>query len=425
MASPLESGPLDGPQIVPDQFPEQFNNDDDDSAIDVPFRESLTSLRSSILQFQEENGRTYHGMSAGKYFLPNDEAEIDRLDLQHHVMRLTIAGAFCLCPKNEGANRVLDLGTGTGIWAMEFADAHPAAEVVGVDLSPVQPDFVPPNCFFEIDDLEKEWTWNKKFDFIFSRMMTGSFADNESIVRKVYEQLEPGGYFEAQDMALPLGCDDNTLAETSDLWIWMQLIMQAMEAFGRPVSAAQQWKPLMESVGFEDVYEVVYKWPTNHWPRDKRYKELGTWSFANMSQALEPATMVPLTRALGWSREEVLVLVSKARKVMADPSVHAYWPIHIVYGRKPVSPKAHAHPTTTAPPNIPAPAEPLPPAFDPVADAVKRSAEDVASSSTTTKPAAPALAKEPGVGGTVAPVPETQVPEASVTEKDPAAKSTA
>lgn len=42
------------------------------------------------------------------------------LDLQHYVMTMTIGGNHCLCPKNNGATRVLDLGTGTGIWAMEF-----------------------------------------------------------------------------------------------------------------------------------------------------------------------------------------------------------------------------------------------------------------------------------------------------------------
>jgi hypothetical protein len=130
-------------------------------------------------------------------------------------------------------------------------------------------------------------------------------------------------------MALPLGCDDDTLPETSDLWKWVQLVMEGMEHFGRPVKAAQEWKSMMESVGFEDVVETVYKWPTNQWPRDKKYKELGMWSFANMDQALEPATMAPLTRALGWTKEEVLVLVSQARKVMKDTSVHAYWPMWV------------------------------------------------------------------------------------------------
>ncbi|KAH9229254.1 hypothetical protein K456DRAFT_56626 [Colletotrichum gloeosporioides 23] len=327
----LASDQEPAPQIEADAV----DNSDTDSALGVPFRDSLTSLRSSIRHYQHENGRTYHAMSAGKYFLPNDESEVDRLDLQHYVMTLTIGGNHCLCPQNMGAKRVLDLGTGTGIWSMEYADAHPDAEVIGVDLSPVQPDLVPANCSFELDDLEKDWTWSRPFDFIFSRMMTGSFTDNRSIVYKAFDALEPGGYFEAQDMALPLGCDDGTLSVDSDLWKWVLLVMEGMAKFGRPVTAAEQWKQLMEEAGFEDVVETIYKWPTNRWPRDKHYKDLGMWSLENMDQALEPATLAPLTRALGWSYEEVIVLVSKARKVLRDTSVHAYWPIYIVHGRKP------------------------------------------------------------------------------------------
>ena len=139
--------------------------------------------------------------------------------------------------------------------------------------------------------------------------------------------MEPGGYFEAQDMALPIGCDDGTLSTESNLWKWMLLVMEGMEKLGRPVTAAQQWKTMMEKAGFEDVVETVYKWPTNKWPRDKQYKDLSMWSLANMDGALESATLAPLTRALGWSKEEVLVLVSNARKVLRDPTVHAYWPM--------------------------------------------------------------------------------------------------
>ncbi|KAK4197646.1 S-adenosyl-L-methionine-dependent methyltransferase [Triangularia verruculosa] len=325
-------------QLGPSDAP---NEDDCDSGIDdaSSHRSSLTSLRSSIFEFYEENGRTYHSMSAGKYFMPNDASEIERLDLQHHLFRLTFDEEICLCPKKDGAKRVLDLGTGSGIWCIDYADRHPEAEVIGVDLSPVQPDFVPPNCSFEIDDVEKDWTWSKPFDFIISRFMTGSFADNAAIVKKVYDQLEPGGYFEAQDMALPIGCDDGTLTEKSDLWIWMSLLGEAMEAMGRPLSAAQKWKSLMEEAGFEDVVQYIYKWPTNPWPRDPKYKRLGQWSLYDMDPVMDSAVLAPLTRAMGWTPEEVLLLAAKARKVLRDPKVHAYWPIYVVYGRKPM--KAH------------------------------------------------------------------------------------
>lgn len=41
--------------------------------------------------------------------------------------------------KNHLPARILDLGTGTGIWAIDMADKYPDAEVIGVDLSVIQP----------------------------------------------------------------------------------------------------------------------------------------------------------------------------------------------------------------------------------------------------------------------------------------------
>jgi hypothetical protein len=59
MAEPQEQ------PIVPDVS-------DGDSTFEEPV-ESLASLRSSILAYREENGRTYHALSDGKYVLPNDD----------------------------------------------------------------------------------------------------------------------------------------------------------------------------------------------------------------------------------------------------------------------------------------------------------------------------------------------------------------
>jgi methylase of polypeptide subunit release factors len=92
---------------------------------------------------------------------------------------LTFEGKLftALIPQEKQLHRVLDVGTGTGIWAIDFADEYPEAQVLGIDLSPNQPSFIPPNAIFHIDDLEESWTFSNKFGFIYSRMMTASFTD--------------------------------------------------------------------------------------------------------------------------------------------------------------------------------------------------------------------------------------------------------
>ncbi|GKT86921.1 TAM domain methyltransferase [Colletotrichum tofieldiae] len=129
--------------------------------------DSLASLRSSILDYRRENGRTYHRLSDG--------------NLNHHLWTLTWDNNLCISPKKDGAKRVLDIGTGTGIWALDYADEHPEATVLGVDLSPIQPNF------FEVDDVEKEWTWKEPFDFVFIRSMIGSFSSWPDLIAKAYE----------------------------------------------------------------------------------------------------------------------------------------------------------------------------------------------------------------------------------------------
>ncbi|KAE9578331.1 hypothetical protein CGMCC3_g5387 [Colletotrichum fructicola] len=131
-------------QVAADEEPQ----DDSRSEMGSSIASSSTSLRSSLLDYRRENGRTYHRYKDGKYNFPNDERELDRLDLVHHLCLLTLddrLGIAPPCREDAKAGRVLDVGTGTGIWAIHFGDDHPEADILGVDLSATQPGHVPPN----------------------------------------------------------------------------------------------------------------------------------------------------------------------------------------------------------------------------------------------------------------------------------------
>jgi 2-polyprenyl-3-methyl-5-hydroxy-6-metoxy-1,4-benzoquinol methylase len=109
-----------------------------DSFSDEGFAESIntsyaTSIASEIRRGIEENGRTYPAYGLNEYGLPIDEQEQDRNDLQHAKFMLILGDNLHLAPIREDPSRILDLGCGSGIWAIDMADRYPNADVIGVE----------------------------------------------------------------------------------------------------------------------------------------------------------------------------------------------------------------------------------------------------------------------------------------------------
>lgn len=163
---------------------------DADSAMDAgSVYSDSTSLYSEVMRYRFENGRRYHGYKDGEYWGPNDDKQNNQLDLAHNLYLLTLDSKLFLAPIGDNPQQVLDIGTGTGIWAMDFADQYPSAQVIGFDLSPIQPTWVAPNLRFEINDAcEADWGYTKNsFDFIHTRAMYGSVADWPAFYQQTLE----------------------------------------------------------------------------------------------------------------------------------------------------------------------------------------------------------------------------------------------
>jgi ribosomal protein L11 methylase PrmA len=95
------------------------DDDDDDEAYgsETSSRAS-TSVSSSVRDYAFENNRRYHKFHEGRYHFPNDEPEQEREDMKHAMIVNLCNGRLHYAPL-ENPQMILDLGTGTGIWAID------------------------------------------------------------------------------------------------------------------------------------------------------------------------------------------------------------------------------------------------------------------------------------------------------------------
>lgn len=182
-------------------------------------------MEGAPARFHTVAGRRY--VSDVPYALPKDGGEIQRLDFQHFLLKYGLQANF-LAPINQPMS-ILDVGCGTGRWAMEVAQQFPRAKVVGVDMVPTekftsgyglvrQPDnyqFVKGNV------LEGLPFPDGSFTFVHQRLLVAAVPKERwpSVIRELVRVTRVGGWVEVAECGQAQDDPANPYPQLWDTWI--------------------------------------------------------------------------------------------------------------------------------------------------------------------------------------------------------------
>ncbi|KAK5660696.1 hypothetical protein OQA88_12060 [Cercophora sp. LCS_1] len=297
-----------------------------------------TSLAESMRDYIFENGRRYHRFREGRYNFPNDDVEQQREDMKHAMVKMLCGNDLFFAPIGPNPQTILDMGTGTGVWAIEMGDLFESANVLGVDLSPIQPEWVPPNVRFMVDDIESPWLHPRNyFDYIHSRHTVMAIKDWPKLMRRSLEHLRPGGWFEMQEVFHHPISINNTMGPDHPVSQYWSLINEGLTALGVQFHAVanERMKMMMQECGYINVQEKVLTIPIGTWPKNKILKTVGLYWRTILLDGIQAIALGPLTRGCGWTREQVELFLVEVRRAYHDNNALMYMPFHVIYGQKP------------------------------------------------------------------------------------------
>ncbi|KAL7818527.1 S-adenosyl-L-methionine-dependent methyltransferase [Trichoderma gracile] len=272
---------------------------------------STRSLWTMDLDYRELHGRRY----CRDYYMPNDELEQLRVTLLHQVFVHILDGELTLVPLEEPPSHVLDVGTGTGEWAIRMAEMFPECEVVGTDISAIaETESVPVNVFFEIEDAED---WDRPpdhYDMIHMRWLAGSFRDWRFVYDCAYYSLKPGGWIEVLDFDGfdGMACIDHFPPE-SPIHRLFKDIHKAAELSGRKLSMDHLNAPDFMDAGFVDIRVMEYSLPLVF--GEPSIDKL--WLMA-LIDGIESSALRLLTEHMGWDPDECKAVCEQVARDLAN-----------------------------------------------------------------------------------------------------------
>ncbi|KAF9053768.1 S-adenosyl-L-methionine-dependent methyltransferase [Hymenopellis radicata] len=280
--------------------------------------------------FRQVHGRQLNTLNT-TYMLPADEDEVKRSELHHRMLKFVLDGRNYVGPNR--AFKVLDLGTGGGLWAVEMADEFPRAEVIGVDLAPIQPRF-------ELYNLEQDRVnipySDEYFDLVHARSMFTGIRDYSQLIREISRVLRPGGLVILIESELtPLYTPADGVAPHIDVSTWYalwQVYTTCLQRHGVDPTVPARLHDIVVSTGrFENVVKRNGNIPVGFWPEESVSLTVGQLQWMDYELFLPALRPLFLTCELP---DRVDKLITEAQQVLYNPEARLMTRINIVHASK-------------------------------------------------------------------------------------------
>lgn len=225
----------------------------------------------------------------------------------------------------EQPQYVLDIGTGTGIWAIEFAEQNPKSHVIGTDLSVIQGQPRTPNCEFVLENSEtQDWLFPFQFDYVHLRGTGPCFNDIHALLQKIFHHMKPGGWIEFQDGGWEIiHRNNNTRGSAFERWV--ELLKVGAAVAGRDLAKMMHYKDYLPQAGFVNVKERRTLLPITPWAKGAKMQLLGHYLGTTMISAIEGYKRY--LALAGLSPEQSDALGAAVRRDLHDMSMQLVMPL--------------------------------------------------------------------------------------------------